>query len=305
MLVVGTSLLFVLGLLAPAVGAQQPGNQEAAEHPMADVPDTEVRPGVRDSVVRLYGAVFDRAPDDAGLRYWVERYVGGMTLTHMAQAFMAADEWVVTYGAVDDPGFVELLYGNVLGRGPDPEGGAYWLGRLAGGLGRSAMLVGFSESPEYVVRTGTAPPEAPPVIEPPLPAFPALPAGSGAGRRVVYSGTQQRVWWVDERERVVQSYLVSGRRNTPAPGTYQVFSKSPVAWAGHDGITMRHMVRFTRGRNLAIGFHSIPRYGDGRPMQTEAQLGTYRSSGCVRQADSMAEALYAWADIGTTVVVTH
>ena len=68
---------------------------------------------------------------------------------------------------------------------------------------------------------------------------------------------------------------------------------------------MRHMVRFTRGRNLAIGFHSIPRYGDCRPMQTEAQLGTYRSSGCVRQADSMAEALYAWADIGTTVVVTH
>ncbi|MDA3038150.1 MAG: L,D-transpeptidase [Actinomycetota bacterium] len=91
---------------------------------------------------------------------------------------------------------------------------------------------------------------------------------------------------------VIDSYLVFGRLNTPIPGTYSVFSKSPVAWAGHDGITMRHMVRFARGSELAIGFRSIPRFSDGRPMQTEAELGTYRSSGCVRQADPKAEALY-------------
>ena len=66
---------------------------------------------------------------------------------------------------------------------------------------------------------------------------------------------------------------------------------------------MRHMVRFAQGRNLAIGFHSIPRYGNGTPMQTLDQLGTFRSSGCVRQRDDLAAALYSWADIGTTVVV--
>jgi lipoprotein-anchoring transpeptidase ErfK/SrfK len=36
-------------------------------------------------------------------------------------------------------------------------------------------------------------------------------------------------------------------------------------------------------------------------MQTEAELGYYRSGGCVRQADDKAAALYDWAPIGTTV----
>jgi len=102
---------------------------------------------------------------------------------------------------------------------------------------------------------------------------------------------------------VVDTYLVSGRAGTPAAGAYQVYSKSERAWAGHDGITMQWMVRFAHGSSLAIGFHSIPRYADGRPLQTEAELGSYRSSGCVRQADHKAYALYQWAPIGTTVVV--
>ena len=65
------------------------------------------------------------------------------------------------------------------------------------------------------------------------------------------------------------------------------------------------MVRFAYGRTLAIGFHSIPRYANGTPLQTEAQLGTYRSSGCVRQADRDALALWNFAPLGTRVVVTH
>jgi lipoprotein-anchoring transpeptidase ErfK/SrfK len=36
-------------------------------------------------------------------------------------------------------------------------------------------------------------------------------------------------------------------------------------------------------------------------MQTEDQLGTFRSGGCVRQADYKAIALFNWAPIGTTV----
>jgi hypothetical protein len=64
------------------------------------------------------------------------------------------------------------------------------------------------------------------------------------------------------------------------------------------------MVRFARGRSLAIGFHAIPRYPSGRPLQSAAQLGTFRSAGCVRQADADAAHLYAWAGVGTTVVVT-
>lgn len=135
-------------------------------------------------------------------------------------------------------------------------------------------------------------------------AFPPLPAGSGEGRRIVYANAQQRVWVVGEDGRVLDSYLVSGRRGVPRPGTYRVFSKSEVAWAGHDGITMRYMVRFARGRSLAIGFHSIPVTASGRPLQTEEDLGSFRSAGCVRQTLDKAIQLYLFADIGTTVVVT-
>jgi len=38
-------------------------------------------------------------------------------------------------------------------------------------------------------------------------------------------------------------------------------------------------------------------------MQTEEELGTFQSAGCVRQADAKAAALYQWTPVGTTVVV--
>lgn len=130
-----------------------------------------------------------------------------------------------------------------------------------------------------------------------------VPANSGSGRRIVYSNSDQRVWLIEADESITATYLISGRRDTPAPGHYEVFSKSRWATAGHDGITMEYMVRFAKGRRLAIGFHSIPTYSDGRPMQSEEQLGTYRSSGCVRQRLDQAQFLYNWAPVGTRVVV--
>jgi hypothetical protein len=113
------------------------------------------------------------------------------------------------------------------------------------------------------------------------------------------------VWLIDADEQLVDTYLVSGRKGIPYNGTYAVFSKSVNAWAPYGGITMKHMVRFVRpgtwGNRWSYGFHSIPEWPDGRPLQTEAQLGTHRSGGCVRQANHKAAALFAWADIGTTV----
>lgn len=131
-----------------------------------------------------------------------------------------------------------------------------------------------------------------------------LPPDSGSGRRIVYSNSGQRVWIVEDDETVRDTYLVSGRRGVPKPGTYEVFSKSEVAYAGHDGITMRYMVRFTLAESgLAIGFHSIPNSAGGEPLQTDEQLGEFHSAGCVRQSLGHSAALYEWADEGTSVVV--
>ncbi len=132
-----------------------------------------------------------------------------------------------------------------------------------------------------------------------------LPDDSGEGRRVVYSLTDQRVWLVGEDETVFVTYLVSGRVGWPKPGTYSVFSKSPrtTAFLGN-GITMRWMVRFAKTDKTNIGFHDLPRYADGRTMQTEEELGTALSGGCVRQSYADAVRMYRWANVGTPVIVT-
>lgn len=127
----------------------------------------------------------------------------------------------------------------------------------------------------------------------------------GSGKRIIYSNSQQRIWMIDENDRLVDTYLVSGRKGIPYNGTYSVFSKSVNAWAPYGGITMKYMVRFVRpntwGNQWSYGFHAIPHYANGQPMQTEDQLGEFHSGGCVRQADDKALALYGWADIGTVV----
>jgi len=135
----------------------------------------------------------------------------------------------------------------------------------------------------------------------PPPAYPDI----GSGKRIIYSNSEQRIWLIDAEERLVDTYPVSGRIGIPHNGTYSVYSKSVNAWAPYGGITMKHMVRFVRpgtwGNRWAYGFHSIPRYPNGEPMQTEDQLGTHRSGGCIRQADHKAIALFEWAELGTTV----
>ena len=68
-------------------------------------------------------------------------------------------------------------------------------------------------------------------------------------------------------------------------------------------ICWRMMVRFTVGPDGDnIGFHEIPKV-NGKPIQSEAQLGQPLSGGCVRQATPDAEHMWAWAPVGTTVVV--
>jgi L,D-transpeptidase catalytic domain len=142
--------------------------------------------------------------------------------------------------------------------------------------------------------------DVPPPAAPPYPAV-------GSGKRIIYSDSQQRVWMIDETETLVSTYLVSGRAGIPLPGDYEVYSKSVKAYAPYGGITMAHMVRFVRpgtfGNRWAYGFHAIPRYPNGQPMQTTDELGLYRSGGCVRQEEWRAASLFEWADIGTAVHV--
>ncbi len=105
--------------------------------------------GVIAPLVRLYFAFFDRAPDYDGLLYWTDQIRSGVTLRQVAQQFVLSAEFQAAYGSLDDDGYVDLVYRNVLGREADASGSDYWGGQLRAGLQRGALMVAFSDSTEY------------------------------------------------------------------------------------------------------------------------------------------------------------
>jgi lipoprotein-anchoring transpeptidase ErfK/SrfK len=137
-------------------------------------------------------------------------------------------------------------------------------------------------------------------------AAPPLPDNSGSGRRVVYDRAGQRVWAVDENDRIVRSWLVSGSKySNEAPGTHTVYSRSEMSTAWNGQAFLPNMIRYQQTEIGHIGFHGIPRrVSDNSPYQTTEELGTRLSGGCQRQHDLDAAFLWAFADVGTTVVVT-
>ena len=133
-----------------------------------------------------------------------------------------------------------------------------------------------------------------------------LPTDSGTGRRVVFSEGMQRVWLVDRAGEVRRTYPVSGSvHDNLEPGSYEVYSRSMNAVGVDDSGTMKYFVRFTQGDSgAAIGFHDIP-VDDGRRVQGVDELGTPTSHGCIRQRRADARAMWDFAQLGTTVVVTQ
>jgi lipoprotein-anchoring transpeptidase ErfK/SrfK len=133
-------------------------------------------------------------------------------------------------------------------------------------------------------------------------AFPPVPPNSGEGRRIVYANRAQRIWLIEANGVVSHSYLVSGRIGAPPPGTHAIASKSVMSSAG--SLRLPYMSRFYRASSGKwIGFHGIPLRPDGTPIQTDAQLGTPLSHGCVRMNQADVKVVWDFTPVGTTVVV--
>jgi hypothetical protein len=91
-----------------------------------------------------------RIPDYSGLMFQVGQFRSGVPLETISQNFSNSPEFTNRYGTLTNEQYVDLVYQNVLGRAPDPEGRQYYLERLNDGrLTRGQMMVGFSESPEF------------------------------------------------------------------------------------------------------------------------------------------------------------
>ncbi len=104
--------------------------------------------GAIGKLYRLYEAAFDRAPDAAGIGFWLAGMDRGEAFAAVAQAFTDSPEYLRLYGALDNAGFVERLYINALDRTHDLEGRDFWVAALNAGVTRGDVVTGFSESPE-------------------------------------------------------------------------------------------------------------------------------------------------------------
>lgn len=97
----------------------------------------------------------------------------------------------------------------------------------------------------------------------------------------------------------------TGKRSTPTPkGTFRIASKKDRAWSSRASLWMPNWMNFTGpGAPPGLyGIHELPEWRSGK-KEGENHLGVPVSGGCVRLGVGPAQSMYAWADVGTTVVV--
>ena len=86
----------------------------------------------RENVTELYVATFNRAPDSAGLDYWL--YDSGLQLEGIARSFFDQQETQELYPeGYDNRNFVKQVYLNLFNREPDSAGWDYWEEELDSG----------------------------------------------------------------------------------------------------------------------------------------------------------------------------
>lgn len=116
-------------------------------------------PVMTDSVRRLYRAFHNREPTGTEFLLDTSRYRSGeKNLEDLANDLAASEEFATRYGLLTDERYVELVYRNVLRREPTDEDRAFWTTNLANGYERGPVMLAFSESEEFIRRTGTSVP---------------------------------------------------------------------------------------------------------------------------------------------------
>ena len=106
-------------ILAGNINAQEPTNQ---------------------NVTKLYIATFDRAPDKAGLNYWVNK--SRLSVENIATSFFDQDETKALYPAeTSTEDFIKSIYANLFKRDPDSAGASYWKKDLDNGVVNKSIFI--------------------------------------------------------------------------------------------------------------------------------------------------------------------
>ncbi|MFZ5835687.1 MAG: DUF4214 domain-containing protein [Pseudomonadota bacterium] len=90
-----------------------------------------------DDITNLYVGYFNRAPDPAGLNFWVAQLNAGASLAGIANSFSLVSEAQSLYSFLSAPlvgspvSFLNSVYLNLFGRAIDAAGQTYWTAQLA------------------------------------------------------------------------------------------------------------------------------------------------------------------------------
>ena len=115
-------------------------------------------------IIKLYVGYYNRAPDPAGLNFWIDAFDNGFGLDAMAVDFSTQAETLQNYPfflnpspSVEDYGsFVDSVYANLFNRPPDAAGREFWSTKIASGefsVGEAISLIiaGATTSPDQDV----------------------------------------------------------------------------------------------------------------------------------------------------------
>jgi hypothetical protein len=97
-------------------------------------------------IASLYVAIFNRAPDQAGLNAWVAQLAAGKSFASIAAGFTSHEVFTTGIGTLSNAAYVAALYTNVLGSAGDAAGTAAWVALLNGGASKSDVAAAFVQS---------------------------------------------------------------------------------------------------------------------------------------------------------------
>ena len=101
-------------------------------------------------VQSLYRSILGRAPAMSEASFWVGQMQAGLDATGLALAFLNSGEF--NNANATNASFVQAAFADLLGRGVDTEGLAFWTQQLNSGASRSAVASAFMHSEELFER---------------------------------------------------------------------------------------------------------------------------------------------------------
>ncbi|MEY8831726.1 DUF4214 domain-containing protein [Phaeobacter italicus] len=113
-------------------------------------------------LVSLYVGYFNRAPDPAGLQFWIDQVEAGRDTNTIAADFAASPEAKSLYPFLTTPdvssptSFITAVYANLFNRTPDAAGQAFWEAQLSSGAvspadAIDAIIKGAATAPDSTI----------------------------------------------------------------------------------------------------------------------------------------------------------